>query len=60
MFDLAGKSALVTGASGGIGSAIARAFHESGAVVALTGRNVDALEALKSDLGDRPHLRSHG
>ncbi len=56
MFDLSGKTALVTGASGGIGGAIARAFHASGAAVALTGRNVDALEALGADLGDRAHV----
>ena len=56
MFDLAGKSALVTGASGGIGSAIARALHGSGAVVALTGRNVDALAALAGELGERAHV----
>ena len=56
MFDLAGKSALVTGASGGIGGAIARALHASGAAVALTGRNVDALEALAGELGERAHV----
>ena len=56
MFDLAGKSALVTGASGGIGSAIARALHGSGAVVALTGRNVDALAALAGELDERAHV----
>ena len=56
MFDLAGKSALVTGASGGIGSAIARTLHGSGAVVALTGRNVDALAALAGELGERAHV----
>ncbi len=51
MFDLAGKSALVTGASGGIGGAVARALHTSCAAVALTGRNVTALEALAGELG---------
>jgi len=56
LFDLAGKSALVTGASGGIGSAIARALHGSGAVVALTGRNVDALAALAGELDERAHV----
>ncbi len=56
MFDLTGKSALVTGASGGIGGAVARALHESGAAVALTGRNVDALEALADELGERAHV----
>ena len=56
MFDLAGKSALVTGASGGIGGAVARALHASGAAVALTGRNVAALEALAGELGERVHV----
>ena len=56
MFDLAGKSALVTGASGGIGGAVARALHASGAAVALTGRNVAALEALAGQLGERAHV----
>lgn len=53
MFDLSGKTALVTGATGGIGEAIARAFHKAGATVALSGRKVDRLEALKAELGDR-------
>ncbi len=53
MFRLDGKAALVTGASGGIGSAIARALHEQGAKVALSGTRVDALEALAAGLGDR-------
>ena len=56
MFDLGGKSALVTGASGGIGGAVARALHGSGATVALTGRNVDALTALAGELGERAHV----
>jgi len=56
MFDLGGKSALVTGASGGIGSAVARALHESGATLALTGRNVDALAALADELGERTYV----
>ena len=56
MFDLGGKSALVTGASGGIGGAAARALHGSGATVALTGRNVDALTALAGELGERAHV----
>ncbi|MCK5446449.1 MAG: 3-oxoacyl-[acyl-carrier-protein] reductase [Rhodospirillaceae bacterium] len=55
MFDLQGKKALVTGASGGIGGAIARALHAQGAEVALSGTRTDALDALKSDLGDRAH-----
>ncbi len=53
MFDLSGKSALVTGASGGIGGAIARALHGLGAGVALSGTRVEALEALKTELGER-------
>lgn len=56
MFDLSGKSALITGASGGIGGAIARALHASGATVALTGTRKDALDALAGDLGDRAHV----
>jgi len=50
MFDLSGKTALVTGASGGIGGAIARAFAAQGARVALSGTRADALEALASEL----------
>ncbi len=53
MFDLTGKTALVTGATGGIGGAIARALHAQGATVALSGRQVDKLEALKAELGER-------
>ncbi len=53
MFSLSGKTALVTGATGGIGGAIARAFHAQGATVALSGRQVEKLEALKADLGER-------
>jgi 3-oxoacyl-[acyl-carrier protein] reductase len=52
MFDLTGKSALVTGASGGIGGAIARAFHAQGAKVTLAGTRRDALDALAGELGD--------
>jgi 3-oxoacyl-[acyl-carrier protein] reductase len=51
MFDLTGKSALVTGASGGIGAAIAKALHGRGATVALSGTKTAALEALKDELG---------
>lgn len=51
MFDLSGKAALVTGASGGIGAAIARALHGAGATVGLSGRKVEALESLAADLG---------
>lgn len=51
MFDLGGKRALVTGASGGIGGAVAGAFHALGATVALSGRNADALQARADALG---------
>jgi 3-oxoacyl-[acyl-carrier protein] reductase len=53
MFDLSGKSALVTGASGGIGRAIAQCLHAAGAAVALTGTRRDALDALAGELGER-------
>ena len=51
MFDLSGKTALVTGASGGIGGAIAKALHAQGAKVVLSGTRVEALEAVKAELG---------
>jgi len=53
MFDLTGKSALITGASGGIGGAIARQLHSAGANVGLSGTRVEALDALAAELGDR-------
>ena len=56
MFDLTGKSALVTGASGGIGGAIARALHGAGATVGLSGTREAPLEALAAELGDRTHV----
>ena len=56
MFDLSGKSALVTGASGGIGGAIARALHAQGATVGLSGTRVEPLETLKAELGGRAHV----
>lgn len=56
MFDLSGKSALVTGASGGIGGAIARALHAQGAQVTLSGTRANALEALAGELKDRVHV----
>ncbi|MFN9164289.1 MAG: 3-oxoacyl-[acyl-carrier-protein] reductase [Alphaproteobacteria bacterium] len=56
MFDLTGKTALVTGASGGIGSDIARTLHARGATVALSGTRAEALEALKAELGSRAHV----
>jgi len=56
MFDLSGKAALITGASGGIGGAIARALHAQGAVVTLSGTRADVLEQLKGTLGERAHV----
>ncbi len=56
MFDLTGKTALVTGATGGLGAEIARVFHKAGATVAISGRKVEALEALAKELGDRVHI----
>jgi 3-oxoacyl-[acyl-carrier protein] reductase len=56
MFDLTGRKALVTGASGGIGEAIARQLHSRGATVGLHGTRVERLEALAADLGDRVHM----
>ncbi len=56
MFDLTGKCALVTGASGGIGAEIARALHAQGATVALSGTRVDPLERLRDELGERAHV----
>ena len=53
MFSLSGKTALVTGATGGIGGAIARTLHAAGATVAVSGRQVEKLEALKAELGER-------
>ncbi|MEL7260969.1 MAG: SDR family NAD(P)-dependent oxidoreductase, partial [Pseudomonadota bacterium] len=56
MFDLTGKSALVTGASGGIGAEIARALHAAGATVGLSGTRTEPLEALAGELGERAHV----
>ena len=56
MFDLTGKTALVTGASGGIGEAIARAFHQQGATVALSGTRREVLDRLCGELEDRAHV----
>ncbi len=53
MFDLKGKTALVTGATGGIGGAIARALHGQGATVGISGTKAEKLEALASELGER-------
>jgi len=55
MFDLAGRTALVTGATGGIGAAIAQALHKQGATIALSGRRKDALESLAIALSERAH-----
>ena len=56
MFDLTGKTALVTGASGGIGAAIARVLHGAGATVALHGTRTGPLEELAAELGERAHV----
>lgn len=56
MFDLTGKTALVTGASGGIGASVARALHDAGAQVALSGTREGPLQALAAELGARAHV----
>jgi len=56
MFDLTGKGALVTGASGGIGAEISRALHAQGAAVALSGTRRETLDALAAELGERAHV----
>ncbi|TNC05358.1 3-oxoacyl-[acyl-carrier-protein] reductase [Methylobacterium terricola] len=56
MFDLSGRKALVTGATGGLGGAIARALHAQGAHVAVSGTRREALEALAGELGERVHV----
>ena len=56
MFDLSGKCALITGASGGIGGEIARTLHAAGATVGLSGTRVEPLQALADDLGERAHV----
>ena len=56
MFDLTGKTALVTGASGGIGRAIAAALHAQGATLVISGTRRDALDGLAGDLGERVHV----
>ncbi len=56
MFDLSGKVALVTGASGGLGNEIAKALHGQGATVVLTGTRAEALSALAAELGERAHV----
>src|SRR5271170_8394823 len=56
MFDLTGKTALVTGATGTIGGSIARALHGQGATLAISGTRVDALNQLAGELGGRVHV----
>lgn len=56
MFDLTGLNALVTGATGGLGGAMARALHAQGAVVTLSGTRAAALEILAGELGERVHI----
>lgn len=56
MFDLSGKTALITGASGGIGGAIAKALHAQGAIVGLSGTRREALDKLSVELKDRVHV----
>ena len=56
MFDLIGKNALVTGASGGIGGAIAKALHGAGATVALSGTRETPLQELATELGERAYV----
>jgi 3-oxoacyl-[acyl-carrier protein] reductase len=56
MFDLTGKTALVTGATGGIGAAIARALHRQGATVAVSGTRAEVLQQFAGELGERVHV----
>jgi 3-oxoacyl-[acyl-carrier protein] reductase len=56
MFDLSGKTALVTGASGGIGGGVARLLHKQGATVGISGTRREALDALATELGSRVHV----
>ena len=56
MFDLTGRTALVTGATGGIGGAIAKALHAQGAMVAMSGTRREVLETLAGELGGRTHV----
>jgi 3-oxoacyl-[acyl-carrier protein] reductase len=56
MFDLTGKAALITGATGAIGEAIARALHKQGATVAISGTRRDVLDKLAGELGERVHV----
>ena len=56
MFDLSGKTALVTGATGGIGEAVARTLHSQGATVAISGTRAEVLDKLAQELGSRVHV----
>ena len=56
MFDLTGKHALVTGASGGIGGSIAKALHSAGATLALSGTRLEPLQALAAEMGERVYV----
>ncbi|MFG1397708.1 3-oxoacyl-[acyl-carrier-protein] reductase [Roseixanthobacter pseudopolyaromaticivorans] len=56
MFDLSGKTALVTGATGGIGGAIAKALHAQGATVAISGTRREVLDAFAAELKERVHV----
>jgi 3-oxoacyl-[acyl-carrier protein] reductase len=56
MFDLSGKTALITGASGGIGAAIAKTLHAAGATIAISGTRVEKLEELKAQIGANVHV----
>ena len=56
MFDLTGRTALVTGATGGIGGAIAQALHAQGATVAISGTRREVLDTLAGKLGERVHV----
>lgn len=56
MFNLSGKTALITGASGGIGAAIAKALHAAGATIAISGTRIEKLEELKAEIGANVHV----
>ncbi|WP_068312378.1 3-oxoacyl-[acyl-carrier-protein] reductase [Polycladidibacter hongkongensis] len=58
MFNLEGKKALVTGATGGIGAEIAKSLHAQGAVITLSGTRTEKLEALATELGERAHIKA--